>query len=226
MARVILSALPAERPCRLLAEPWPVRGTYQTKGPWSVAFSPDGRLLIANSYSGARLYDAATGSEVAFLPTGNGVGLAARREDLWIAASDSAGSGDLRGELWRWPWKTSEGEITLGPPTKIADGQPVHHFAASADGAQLAWTLGHFGGPLFLARASAPPQRVPSVALRHLVALSPDGATLAAACPTHAIQLWDLRTLRRTLSPLGLDWPGAALPEPKAHTPVRVRIQP
>ena len=350
--RVILSALPPERPCRLLAEPWPLRGTYQTKGPWNVAFSPDGRLLISNSYAGARLYDTANGSEVAFLPTGNGVGLAARRDDLWIAAADSAGSDDQRGALWRWPWKISDEETIIGPPQKIADGQPVHWLAASADGVQLAWTLGNFGGPLFLSRASDPPQRVSSDTPRHIVALSsdglrlatsqarvggiqlwntasaqpertlatdgeagivfgldgkwvatcdartvrqwdaatgallwrveknalhdsppwiacspgstilavtldatrialldattgatlariahplelpicalafsPDGSTLAAACPTHVIQLWDLRTLRSTLTPLGLDWPGAPFPKREAHSPLRVRVQ-
>src|SRR5207253_10686088 len=41
---------------------------------------------------------------------------------------------------------------------------------------------------------------------------SPDGSQLAAATYDHAVQLWDLRAIRRQLADIGLDWDLPAYP--------------
>src|SRR5262249_8169410 len=62
--------------------------------------------------------------------------------------------------------------------------------------------------------SSSEPQRI------HWLAFSPDGTHLAAACWTpHAVQLWDLRLIRRQLAALGLDWDAPAFPDASAQTP-------
>jgi tetratricopeptide (TPR) repeat protein len=56
--------------------------------------------------------------------------------------------------------------------------------------------------------------------------LSADGGRLAAITGSHAIQLWDLRAVRRQLAAMGLDWDAPPYPEraDPAPGPLAVRV--
>src|SRR5262249_13836713 len=55
---------------------------------------------------------------------------------------------------------------------------------------------------------------------------SPDGGQLAASCDNQAIQVWDLRELRRHLAGMGLDWDAPALAPAKQPGPDSPRAKP
>jgi len=49
------------------------------------------------------------------------------------------------------------------------------------------------------------------------LSFSPDGAQLACATETKQIQLWDLRSIRRQLAAMKLDWDAPPLPAPATN---------
>jgi hypothetical protein len=55
--------------------------------------------------------------------------------------------------------------------------------------------------------------------------LQPDGGRLAVACEGRVVQVWDLRSIRRQLAGMNLDWDLPPLP-PYAETnePISVQI--
>ena len=67
--------------------------------------------------------------------------------------------------------------------------------------------------------SSPEPQRI------NWLAFSPDSAHLAAACRTpRAVQLWDLRLIRRQLAQMGLDWELPPYPSLEGDQPRTVAV--
>jgi hypothetical protein len=67
--KVRLMEIATGRECRLLYGHRPA-ATEIGRGPWSVSYSPDGRLLAAPGDDGVQLWEAASGREIAYLPIG------------------------------------------------------------------------------------------------------------------------------------------------------------
>jgi WD40 repeat protein len=93
-------------------------------GPWCVAFSPDERWLASGSKDGVRLWDVATGRQLAHLPgtlTGS-VFFDPAGESLITCSED---------KLLRWPVAGESQELVLGPPRVLAPPQARTFVAAS-----------------------------------------------------------------------------------------------
>ena len=103
----------------------------------SVEYSPDGRILAASGHDGVRLWDGATGRELAHLPIGptqtlqilpDGTGLFTLGQSglqLWPITGDQSGGSPA---------------VRIGPPqVRDRTADPVYNYAAlSADGKTLA----------------------------------------------------------------------------------------
>jgi WD40 repeat protein len=165
------------------------------------AVSPDGRWALTGSHvtGGVWVCDARSGERVKQV----------QREGGWGAFSPdgrclAVGSFSGAGKLWRAPtWE----------PIRELDGP---HFAFSGDGQLLA--VG--GGELSQLRLIACEDgrevarlELPDLSRLRPCGLSPDGATLlVAAVERRVLYAIDLRSVRRELAELGLDWDWPALP--------------
>ena len=177
----------------------------------SVLFSPDGALLASvSSFSRAtgrqdpavRLWDAATLAEVARL-TGHEdeiLSLAFSRDGATLA------SGSLDGTVRLWDVATRR------PNTTLDHGHRVTTVSFSPDGAAL--VFGAMDGVWLRDMETGSATQLPGHwggLKSNSVALSPDGALLAATHEGIPIQLWDMRT-RELAGTLPLEGHGNFLP--------------
>jgi len=200
----------------LVANPAPIAGvrswSLETVGPRgrieALAYSPDGRLLAALSSDGLiRIWDPATRELRQVLsatdsPLGVSSGSIAWSRDLGLLAASPAT------RLHVWDLSSSLAKHALVP--SAVQGSNPRPVAGSADGALLASTSGRY----VFVWSLDPPRAIK--AIEHgqrdpLVALSPDGRTLATgdgdtpvAKIGPSIKLWDVGSgaLKRTF-PLG-----------------------
>src|SRR5439155_2477377 len=95
--------------------------------------SPDGRLLAVGMYDGVRLWDLATGQELAYLPLGP-----------TSAVFEPNGRGMLTSGtigVRRWPLSADprvEGTLCVGPPKPSGPATQARHLALSQDGRRAA----------------------------------------------------------------------------------------
>jgi serine/threonine protein kinase/WD40 repeat protein len=82
-------------------------------GTWQVHFSPDGRWLATTGGGGARIWDVATGRDIADMPTGICSGVVFAPNGKALFARTAAG-------LERWPIRENATKIAIGPPEKLA----------------------------------------------------------------------------------------------------------
>ncbi len=172
-------------------------------GIWQAVPSPDGRLVASGYFSNhhperenVRVEDAATGTQLAELPTGTSSSAAFSPDGRWLAAG-----GITRSGLWR----TSDWELAVEFKQEALNPE----FAARSD---------------FLAAVSDPDVsilRVPDgMNLGHLKCpenptlrlCAGDGRLIMMAADSTTF-VWDLRALRRELRAAGLDWDLPALPD-------------
>lgn len=168
----------------------------------AVAFSPDGSLLAAGGPDGVRLWNHATGALVTTFSGGGAASIAFSPDGTLLAA----GGDDSRVRLWNVATHRLAHTLT-GHRRRVAS------VAFSPDGLMLASVDGSSGDPktdnevmirLWRVRAGTPMGAIPvegtdqrgvrcspSVTIDTVVAISRDGATLAANCGL-GVRLWRL----------------------------------
>ena len=175
--------------CRLLhARPAPDKHA-ESYWPTSIDFSPDGRLLAVAGGYGTRLWDVATGGEVAALASG--------QTECVRNCPDGRGLITLsKGvvHLWRIGLD-ARGRVQVGPPQSLARvNDPFRDSAISGDGHWLAVTDPAKGRALVVG-FDLPEQ--PATTFAHsgigAVALSPDGRWLVTTSEEEgaAVKIWD-----------------------------------
>jgi serine/threonine protein kinase/WD40 repeat protein len=175
------------------------------------AVDPEGRLLACAHWDGFSLWNLASGSNLAFIPTG-------RINSVLFEPSGALLSLSAQG-LQRWPiskqWATT-GKLSIGPPESLP--LPVGGFIAeSRDGRVIvtncrAVSIGipYAGGWILHADRPREPIRFDPGADIGEIALSPDGRWIVTA--THAVglaKIWDARNgqLVKQLADWGASYP-------------------
>ncbi len=197
---------------------WPV-GEQWGRFPKPVV-SPDGQSLVitVHEYAGLTLRSGTNGAVVREL-TGSGLGLVGFSPDnRWLAISSGP---NLRVEevatgKVRWRAVRSDGGAHACPVLFSPDGSLL---AAEFDRNEVG-LFEAATGRMIVRLVHPQPELISSFAF------TPDGSRLAVACPTHVVQVWDLRELDREQTALGLDSGLSAFrrqPAPRGG-PVRVTV--
>ena len=170
---------------------------------WGAAFSPDGRWVATTSsgYSASmkepvKIWDVTDGHSVFDLTIGGAGSAAFSPDGRWLIANGSGGCALWHAGSWQ-PGPALSKEI-----------QNVGIFPTfSPDSCLLAFTMGE---TIHLLRADTGEGLAvlesPAPLSSARLLFSPDSAQLAALGSDGALQLWDLRALRRELAARGLDW--------------------
>jgi serine/threonine protein kinase/WD40 repeat protein/Tfp pilus assembly protein PilF len=160
-------------------------------------FSPDGRLLTAADKHGVRLWDAATGQDLAFLPTGDS-------RAVFHPTDGSLLTAGSRG-LERWPVRpdpaSAEGGLRVGPPQLLEGSLVSAGLSMRPDRGTLAATDRSRARALVLDLGGKADRVVlgnhPSI---DRVAISPDGRWVATASDWGftgpLAKVWDARSGR------------------------------
>jgi len=169
------------------------------KGPNHLDISPDNRLLLSCGADGARLWDAATGEQLAVL-----------YEDRQMLGFNSTFTfhpdgasvlASIKDGVYRWPIKRFREEgrlhVTFGPPQQLSDLPGEGSACLDRTGRHLATIRGNEAYVIALDQALQP-VRLSGHAGMTRIAISPDGQWVATGT-WHAlgVVLWDAKTGRR-----------------------------
>jgi WD40 repeat protein len=169
----------------------------------ALAFTADGKTLVAYTKAGVFVWDAATGRELQRLPVLMPYGssaLAIAPDGFTLAVAEYSPEGD-EARVGRWDLRTGQKAGTLTLPLGEGPLAQIDRLSFALDGQSLALSCTNKGKALVF--------DVPSGQVRAALAgastvvykqvLSPDGRTLAAAvfsnearAPVQSVQLWDL----------------------------------
>jgi WD40 repeat protein len=190
------------------------------------AISPDGRWVATSTYWGRqstiKVWDALSGQLVRDLP-GEGV-----NGDSWVEFSPDGrwlvlgASREYRCyEVGSWrPGRTHAREQAESSAAPLAFA-PDSKIVAILHNPRLVQLVDVNTGQELASLAPPDPPRI-----GHL-AFSPDGSRLAVVCGGGVIQVWELRSLRRQLADLGLDWdlpPYPAVDKKKEAAPIQIKV--
>ena len=170
----------------------PARQRLPSQNHYSVAFSPDGKLLACSSHT-VEIYDAATGTLLRTLPgyAGHDVRLAFSPDGSTLAATDN----NQTVQFWdvaTWKhWSPQKSDLPVPPPPGNDGFAPDSQLAFSPDGATLA--RGELDGSIRLwnARTGALIGKLDESASS--LGFTPDGARLVSA-GRGELRVWNLLT--------------------------------
>jgi WD40 repeat protein/tRNA A-37 threonylcarbamoyl transferase component Bud32 len=167
---------------------------------WSVAYSPDGKLIASGSRDGtAKVWDAQTGLEVLTFQgqAGDVLGVAFSPDGRLLAAAGAGTAINGPGAVKLWDAQTARPILALTAATG-----PVQGVAFSPDGKRLAGATGtevkvwdaQTGKDVLTLKGHTGPVR--------RVAFSPDGKRLASASdsPGHQVKVWAVQNGAELLS--------------------------
>jgi WD40 repeat protein len=182
-----------------------------------LAFSPDGRTLVAGSYSwvgfGSRFrllrWDVETGAAlgsldghrgevgaVAFSPDGRTIASGSRGDRtvrLWDAATGSERAGFV-GRIAEWVRRLRGGEPE-GQQASLVDGRQIRALAFAPDGRFLAAAVGWGATVWDVAAGTVACSWVGHRQLVDALAFHPDGGTLATAGRDGFVKYWDVGSI-------------------------------
>jgi len=168
-----------------------------------LALSPDGRTLVVSGANrpGVWVWDTTRESVRAVLPATRQYAYACFSADgrsFWVHDANVLREFDIATLALR---------RTL---PRIDPGSGNSLVARSGDGRWLGAALDATSVSLFDAATGRAVVRVAHPRPRHIqwIVLNYDSSKLAVCVGGHVVQLWDLRTLRARLRPLGLGWDG------------------
>ncbi len=151
---------------------------------FSIAFSPDGSRVVSGSadYT-ARVWEAATGDQIAVMRLGNTVNSVVFSPDgLWVATGSSDGTARV--------WNVATGiEIS-----RVAHGGPVRAVAFSSDGSRV--VSGSEDGILRVWQAGTGDlvAQMAHTGAVLAVAFSPDGSRVVSGSQDGTARVWDVAT--------------------------------
>jgi len=167
-----------------------------------VAIDPSGRWAATGTWksSGVNVYDADTGELVRELQVKGSACVSFSPDGSWLAAASQAGV-----TLWKTgSWERSEKAIGSD---QVVESTPI---AFSADGLLLATAKANCEVRVFKFPSCEPvatlKTQTGSGAAVSSICFSPNGCELAAIEWNGQLDLWDLRSIRRELKNMGLDW--------------------
>lgn len=173
-----------------------------------VALSPDSRWVATGTWGGkgVRVWNALDGTLVKELvPDSRRTQVGFSPDGRWLVAGTEREYRLWRVGSWELGWRWAREPTDLPGP-----------FAFTGDGRMLAIAQTRYVVQLADTVTGKKLAKLETPDPVHLcwLAFSPDGSQLAAASESHAIQLWDLRSIRRELRTMKLDWDLPPYPPP------------
>jgi WD40 repeat protein len=184
-------------------------GQGPSRGPWGIAFAPDGRLLASASQDGALLWDATAARLMGRLPSGWGYALAFSPDGRRLFTTGPEG-------VMQWPLVPErDGQVLhVGPGTILqrttAEGRSLRIDIAGT-GESLLLGAGDGGVDLVSLAAPGKARRLGRHDGPSWVALSPDGRwAISTSHPNDTVCVWDVaRAILLRRLPHGGEYSGA-----------------
>jgi WD40 repeat protein len=123
--------------CRTFGEPPPRVNRADSKGPWSVDFVADGRIIVTTSYNALNFWDAETGLRLMASPGKFGPTVVVSKTPPALLFTSANGVGRRMLE-----WDYSGGLLSVGPPETAEISPATYACALTLGGRRNYWSVG------------------------------------------------------------------------------------